>query len=143
MTPRIFLETSIFIRLMTGDDKRKQQETIELIQYIENGKYFPYTSNIVFLEIFYVLSKTYKFPKVSVIQDIVKLTQLRNMVIIENTDIKRAFELFLLHKIKFSDCLISTQIPNDITLITYDSDFSKLPHLKVATPEKFLKSQYK
>lgn len=140
MTPpnKIFLETSVFIRLLTGDDKKKQQETKELFQHIEAGKYFPYTSNIVFLEIFYVLTKTYKFPKVQVIQDLVKLTYLRNLAINENTDIRKAFELFLLYKIKFSDCLIATQIPSAVILITYDRDFSKIPHLKVATPEKII-----
>lgn len=135
---KIFLETSVFIRLLTGDDKKRQQEVKELIQHVEDGKYFPYTSNIVFMEIFYVLTKTYKFPKVQVIQDLVKLTYLRNLAINENTDIRKAFELFLQYKIRFSDCLIATQIPSSVILITYDRDFSKIPQLKVATPEKII-----
>ncbi|HBL52033.1 MAG TPA: hypothetical protein DDZ05_02335, partial [Candidatus Blackburnbacteria bacterium] len=77
--------------------------------------------------------RLYKFPKLGVIADLQKILQLRNVVLIEKTDTEKALLLFKRHAIKYGDCLISTQVPKSVVLISYDSDFGKIKGLKVST----------
>ena len=90
------------------------------------------------MEIQFVLTKTYGFSKVSVLDDINTLMSLRNLTVIEKSDTKRALALYKKLNIKYVDCLISTQVPKETKIITYDEEFSKLKTLKIATPADFV-----
>ena len=136
---KIFLETSIFIRYFTADDKKKFKDCFRLLEIIENeGKFRSYTSNIVILEILFVLTRVYKFSKKEVLNGIQKILRLRNITLVEKTDTKAALALFKKYNIKYADCLISTQIPKGTKLVSYDADFSKIKTLSPTTPEEFL-----
>jgi len=131
---KIFIETSIFIRFFTKDDESKYEECVNLFSLIKEGKLIPYTSNVVFLEILFILIRLYKFPKSEVIKDLRRILHLRNITLMEKTNTTKALVLWQKHNIKYGDCLIATQVPKGVTLITYDRDFSRLKTLKVATP---------
>lgn len=135
---KIFLDTNIFIRFLTRDDEEMFDECKRLFELILLGKIIPYTSNIVLLEITFILTRQYKFPKKEVRKDLEKLINLRNLTIIELADTKEALKLFGATNIKFSDCYIATQVPKGVTLITYDSDFRKIPSISAATPDKVI-----
>jgi len=131
---KLFLETSIFIRYFTEDDPRKFQDCVRLLEIIEKGKLRPYTSNIVVFEILFVLTRIYQFSKKDVIEAIKKILTLRNLALIEKTNTKRAIKLFEKYSIKFPDCLISTQIPQGVKIVTYDDDFKKIDGLTSIDP---------
>lgn len=132
---KIFLDTNIYVRYFIKDDENKFNSIVNLFEQIENSKIKPYTSNIVLLELNYVLSKTYKLDKAQVlvdIQTIIKNT--RNLTVIEETDTEKALEIAKKHNIKLADALISTQIRDDIKLCTYDNDFDKLDFIERIEP---------
>lgn len=131
---KIFIETSVFIRYFTRDDAKRYQESTRIIELSEEGKFKPYVSNIVLSEIIYVLMKIYNFPKIKVLKAIEDICNMRNMVIVETTDSSLALKYFRDFSIKYGDCLIATQIPEGTKVITYDSDFAKIPHLSVFSP---------
>jgi len=131
---KLFLETSIFIRYFTEDDPRKFQDCVRLLEIIEKGKLRPYTSNIVVFEILFVLTRIYQFSKKDVIEAIKKILTLRNLALIEKTNTKRAIKLFEKYSIKFPDCLIATQIPQGVKIVTYDDDFKKIDGLTSIDP---------
>ena len=131
---KLFLETSIFIRYFTEDDPRKLQDCVRLLEIIEKGKLRPYTSNIVVFEILFVLTRIYQFSKKDVIEAIKKILTLRNLALIEKTNTKRAIKLFEKYSIKFPDCLIATQIPEGVKIVTYDDDFKKIDGLTSIDP---------
>jgi len=136
---KIFLETSIFIRYFTADDKKKLKDCFRLLEIIENeGKFRSYTSNIVILEILFVLTRVYKFSKKEVLEGIQKILSLRNITLVEKTDTKVALALFKKYNIKYADCLISTQIPKGTKLVSYDEEFAKIKTLTVLTPKDIL-----
>lgn len=137
---KIFIDTSIFIRLLVKDNEKKLEECINLFSLVEEGKLIPYISSTVVSEIIFVLTKIYKIPKASVISDLQNIFRFRNMTIIEKTNSIKAILLFKEHSIKYGDCLISTQVPKGVTLVTYDTDFSKIPSIKSITPDKISKS---
>lgn len=136
---KIFLETSYFIRFFTKDDSEKFQECVDLIELIKLGKIHPYISNIVILEIVFVLTRIYKFPVIKILPVLKDTLQLRNITLIEKTDTKLALKFFQKTNIKYSDCLISTQVPEGVLLVTYDSDFSKINSLTTSTPKEITK----
>ena len=131
---KLFLETSIFIRYFTEDDPRKFQDCVRLLEIIEKGKLRPYTSNIVVFEILFVLTRIYQFSKKDVIEAIKKILTLRNLALIEKTNTKRAIKLFEKYSIKFPDCLIATQIPQGVKIVSYDDDFGKIDGLTSIDP---------
>jgi len=134
---KVFIDSNVFLRFFTQDDVKKAGECTKLFEMIERGKIRPYTSNVIILEIQYVLVKLYKFPKEKVMNDISTLLSLRNMTLIDKTDTKVALGLYTKNTIKYADCLIATQIPKGVRLISYDKEFSKI---KIATsdPADFL-----
>lgn len=135
---KVFLETSVFIRYLAADDDKKFKDCQKFFELIEKGKIRPYTSNIVILEILFVLTRLYRFAKKEALDAIEKLLDLRNLTLIETTNTKRAIEIFKQHNIKFPDCLIATQVPAGTKLVSYDADFSKIRALSTVTPREFL-----
>jgi len=135
---KVFIDTSIFIRFFTKDIETKYQECEDFFRLIESGSIKPYTSNIVLMEIIFVLTRQYKFSGTKVGKALEKLLDIRNLTLIEKSDTPKALRLFEKYKIKYADCLISTQIPQKTILITYDSDFLKIKSLKTATPKEII-----
>lgn len=135
---KVFLETSVFIRYLTADDEIKFKDCLKLIELIEKGKIRPYTSNIVILEILFILTRLYRFAKKEALEAIKKILDLRNLTLIETTNTKKAIKIFEKYNIKFPDCLIATQVPTGAKLVSYDTDFSKITTLACATPQEFL-----
>lgn len=136
---RIFIDTSVFIRLLTSDLKEKYEQSKRLFELVESGKLIPYTSNIVLAEIIFVLTRIYKFPKRNILKDTKVVLQTRNLTLLEETDSLQALKLFRKYNAKYQDCLIATQVPRGVKLVTYDKDFSKMKALlSVATPGQLL-----
>lgn len=133
---KIFIDTSIFIRFLTKDIPEKYDECENLFQVIQNGEAKAYISNFVLFEIVFVLTRQYKFPKKKVFSILNQIHKIRNLTLIEKTDTSKALKLYKEYNIKYGDCIITTQIPKGVTLVTYDRDFSQIPALKPLTPAK-------
>lgn len=123
---KIFLDTNIWLRFFTGDNSEQSKACRELFTKIESGKYLPYCSNIVLLEIAYTLKTFYNLTHLQISHYLETLFKTRNLTILEKTNSYEAFKLHKRTKIKFTDCLIATQIKPGMTLLTYDHDFLKL-----------------
>src|SRR3989344_5201537 len=115
---KLFLDTNVFLRYFLRDNENQFQSCLNLFEYIEQGIIHPYTSSIVFLEVQYVLEKVYEVDKPTVADKIDMILQTRKLVIIERTDFKSAWKLHTQKRTKLSDCLIVTQIPQNMILCT-------------------------
>lgn len=138
MAQKLFIDSNVFLRFLTRDDEPMYIDCKKFLELIKDGKLRPYISNIIILEIIFVLTKIYKFPKSKVLEDVKLLLRLRNLTLIEGTETKKALKLFKKHNIKYQDCLIASQIPETIRLVTYDKDFDKIKEIKRATPADFV-----
>jgi|GEM_PF-3442834 len=123
---RIFLDTSVIIRFFTADDVKKFEDCTTLFEQIEEGVFVPYIANTVIMESVFVLMKLYTFPKDLVVKAIQSLLSMRNMTVVEKTDSTKALKLFSAHNVSFGDCMIASQVPVGVRLVTYDADFSHL-----------------
>lgn len=135
---KVFLETSFFIKYLTADNETKFQDCVRLLELVEAGRIRPYTSNIVIFEVLFVLTRLYGFTKEESLDSVKKILDIRNLTLLENTNTKRAIKIFEQNNVKFPDCLITTQIPSGVKLVTYDTDFSKINSALTATPADFL-----
>lgn len=131
---KIFFDTNIWLRLLLEDDPAQFEETLVLFEAIEQGELNIYTSSIVFLEIHFVLKRIYHKSDQEIIRTFEKIREMRGLVIIEKTNLTLAIKYYQEVKIKFSDCLIASQLPKDMVLVTFDQEFSKISNLKVRQP---------
>lgn len=137
---KVFIDTNIFIRFFTHDLEEKVPECERLFELIRDGKARPYISSVVIIELIFILTKQYKFKKEVVLKAMEKVLRLRNMTIIESTKTSKALLLYKKYNISYTDCLIASQIPSGVKLVTYDTDFFKIPALKPITPAEIFNS---
>jgi len=135
---KLFLDTNIFLRFFLRDNESQYQNVYNLFAKIEEGKFKPYTSSIVFLELNYVVRNIYKLSIAEILDYIDAVKKMRGMTIIEKTDVDRAINLYRKYKIKFGDCFIAAQIPKGAMLASYDEDFKKIKEIQIQTPEELL-----
>lgn len=131
---RVFIETSVFIRFLTNDDPKKAADCRRLFEMIEIGAVKPFVSNIVILEIIFVLTRLYHFPRGDVAKAAQKILEMRNLVFIEKSDTRFALLNWNTGKATYGDCLIASQVPHGVSIVTYDSDFRSFSGLKVLDP---------
>ncbi len=135
---RVFLDSNVFLRYFVPEQKSMYDECEGVLRGIENGAYQPYISAIVALECSYVLGKVYKFSSKLVVEAIQTMLSLRNLTVVEITDTRKACTIHQTTRVKLSDCLIATQVPAGVTLVTYDREFAKIPGLTVRTPKEIV-----
>ena len=130
---KVFLDTNVWLRFILAEGVQ-YRHSFRLMEQIELGKIRPYTSAVVLLEVNYVLRSFYKVPVGQVIGDLDSIRQTRNLTVIEKTNFDAALELYRKYKIKLADCLIASQVPDGVVLVSFDKDFNKISGLKVALP---------
>lgn len=137
---KLFLDTNVLLRVFLEDNQQQLTTCKQLIAQIEEGKFSVYTSGIIFLEMSYVLKSVYQIPYQEIIQILSSVFEIRGITIIEKTNTKLALEMYKKYKIKFTDCLIASQLPKDTILVSFDEELSKLREITVKNPQQILNS---
>lgn len=136
---KLLLDSNIWLRYLLRDDEDVFRDCSALFEIVQKGGIRPYTTTIVLLEVYWVLTSTYGISKESARNDIEKICATRGLVILEKTSFRASFTLHAKTGVKLADCLIATQVGKGITLVTYDHEFRKVPGLVVAKPNEVLK----
>lgn len=131
----VFLDTNIFIRFFVPEDPETHEYVRHLLEECGKGNIRPYTSSFVLLECSFVLHRIYGFSDIRVQDSLEKIIAMRNMIVVDSSDSRRALAIWKKTRVKFADCFIATQVPKGVVLVTYDRDFVKLPGLTVRTPQ--------
>lgn len=134
---KIFLDTNVLLRLFL-EDNQQAEICKKLISQVEEGAFSVYTSSIVFLEMSYVLKSVYKIPYEEIIKILDSVFEIRGLTVIEKTNTRLSMKIYKKYKIKFTDCLIASQLPEDTYLISFDKELSKIKEIKVKTPGQIL-----
>lgn len=138
---KIFLDTNFWIRLFLEDNPQQLIICKNLISQIESGEFQPYTSSIVFLEISYVLKSVYNIPFSKIIEILGTILTLRGITVNDKTNTKKAFKFYKKYKIKFTDCLIASQLKEDMVLVSFDKELAKIKEIVVKKPQQVLSVQ--
>ena len=135
---KLFLDTNIWLRFILKDEEKQYSYVYNLLSQIEEGIFRVYISNIVLLEIYFVLLQLYKISQKDVLLYISNILKVRGITLIEKTNSIKAIQYCTKYNIKFADCLIASQISNEMLLVTYDDEFKKIREIKCITPDKIL-----
>jgi predicted nucleic-acid-binding protein len=141
-TKKIFLDTNFWVRYFTRDNQSQYLSAVKLIEKVESGRFRPFISSIIFLELNFILSHLYSLNPKQINHCFDLILSLRNLVIVNKTDFLLALKWHRQLKIKLSDCLIASSLPPKCVLISWDKDFSKIKDIQVKTSEDFLKTKY-
>lgn len=133
----VILDTNIIVRLVTSDDKEKQEKAALLFDQIEKGKITAFIPDVIFAEIVFVLvsKKLYKLPKKTIQAILLPIINLSHVKFHSKKNIKRALELFVKHNIDFEDALIAAYAEKGKNeIFSFDSDFEKIPSITHKQP---------
>jgi predicted nucleic-acid-binding protein len=134
----IILDTNVIIRLLTTDDKIKQEKAAMLFEKIKEGKITAFIHDVIFAEIVFVLvsKKLYNLPEHKIQALLLPIVSLENIKFDNKKKIKRALELFVQHDIDFEDALIASEAESEkAEIISFDKDFKKIPSITSNEPK--------
>ena len=128
-----FLDTNIFLRPIVKDNKKFVRECESLFQKIKKGEINVFTSNLVLIEVFWVLKSFYELEKVELIKILKAISALKNLKIENKENLGTGIELYEKYNIKFVDAIIASHpkiLNRQVAVISYDKDFDKLNILR-------------
>ncbi len=126
-----FVDTNIFIRLLTGDDPEKAERCLLLFQRVQKGEAILHTSEAIIAEVAYVLASraTYRFPRGEVVAGLRPLLSLSGLRLDDKAMIFRALGLWESSNLDFEDCLAVAQMQKLGLegIFSYDRGLDRVP----------------
>lgn len=138
MTLKIFLDTNVWLRYFVKNDQDQYKAALNLISIAEQGMVRVYTSSIVLMEINHVARRIYQIPKDQVIIWFKAIQKIRNITLFEKTDFDLALRFYQKYNIKLADCIIASQIPKNVVLVSFDEELSKIKEIEVKKPQEIV-----
>lgn len=135
---KLFLDTNIWLRYFIKSDLDQYEAALNLISLAERGELQVYTSSVVFMEINYVAKRIYQIPKDQIVIWFKAILKIRNIMLIEKTNFDLALTFYQKYNIKLADCVIASQLPKKVTLVSFDEELSKIKEIAVKKPQQVL-----
>lgn len=129
-----YCDTSVLIRLITGDDRAKQERAIALFEQVEQRRISLSAPDTVIADAVFVLSskRLYNLPRAEVAAKLMTLVRLPNFHVENRQAVLRALSLFATtSQLDFGDTLIIAlmQQSGERSVYAYDADFDGIPHI--------------
>jgi uncharacterized protein len=128
-----FVDTNVFIRLLTGDDPEKAERCFLLFQRVQQGETVLYTSEAIVAEVAYVLASraTYRFPRKEVVAGLNPLLALPGLRLDDKAMIFLALGLWETSNLDFEDCLAVAQMQKLglESIFSYDRGLDRVPDI--------------
>lgn len=133
-----FIDTDVIIRLLTGDDPKKQAAATALFEKVEQGMLTVTAPDTVIADAVYVLSspRLYHLPRSEVRKLLTALVHLPHFQVQNRLAVLRALELYGSNKLDFGDVLIiaSMEMQHSQILYSYDADFDRFDNITRQEP---------
>jgi predicted nucleic acid-binding protein len=134
-----YIDTSVIIRLLTGDDPKKQARSRALFQQVEQGKISVATPATVIADAVYVLSskRLYNRPREHVAALLSPLVRLPGFHVQGRRAVLAALQLYgTIASLDFGDALIAAAMlqARSPAVYAYDTDFDAVPGITRREP---------
>jgi len=134
-----YVETEILIRLLTGDDLRKQARAVALFQQVERGQLIVAAPETVISDSVYVLSsrRLYNRPRTEIAAMLTALVRLPGFHVQNRRSVLAALSLYgTTRRLDFGNALIvaSARQAGSQVVYSYDSDFDAFPDISRQEP---------
>lgn len=126
-----YVDTDVIIRLLTGDDPRKQAAAKTLFEEVEQGRLDLAAPDTVIADAVYVLSSSrlYALSRAQISALLTPLVRLSHFEVQNKPAVLQALALYETTNLDFGDLLIvaSMQHTHADTLYSYDKGFDRIP----------------
>jgi predicted nucleic acid-binding protein len=132
-----FLDTNIFMRVLTLDDPPRAAASVALLKLVEAGEFEAWTTPVVVAELVWTLTgPRYSLGRAAVRDRVLPITQLRGLHVGERSVWPRAFEVFVRYPIDLIDAYHAVLIESrgETELVSFDRDFDRVPGLRRREP---------
>src|SRR3990172_9629683 len=133
-----FVDTDVIIRLLTGEDKKKQADAVALFEAVEAGQQQLVAPDTVIADAVYVLSspRLYHKPRPEVQSLLTPLVRLAGFRVQNRRTVLRALDLYATTKLDFGDALIVAALEQrgSRVLYSYDQGFDRISSITRRTP---------
>ena len=134
-----FVDTNIFLRLLTRDDPPRTAACEAFFNQLEEGSLTATTTEIVVAEIVYILSSSrwFRLPAQEIIERLRPLIALSNLRIPGKETIQRALNIYAAYPfLDFEDALIIAHLGRSGSedLMSYDRHFDRVPGIQRIEP---------
>lgn len=133
-----FIDTDVIIRLLTGDDLRKQAAAQALFQRVEAGSLILMAPDTVIADAVYVLAspRLYQQSRTDVRDLLQPLLRLAGIKVRNRRILLRALDLYAELSSGFGDAMIAATMERAAatTLYSYDEGFDRLPQITRSEP---------
>ena len=137
---RLFIDTNLFLRYFTKDNQEMYETVEKILLCVLHSEIRIATSTIVLTEIMYTLQSFYKCDQKTIQKHVDSILQIANLVLIDETNFRRAYEYHKKKKVKISDCLIVTQVPEKYKLCSFDEELKNIiGKSRFISPEEVIK----
>jgi len=131
-----FLDANIFLRFLTGDEKRKAAACRRLVQMAIDGKLTLRTHPLILAEVVWVLESYYELPRSEIASKLELILNTPNLSVVDESAFSQAVGLYAASNIDLADCYAAALANEaDDTLLSYDRDFDKLDGIEREKPE--------
>jgi predicted nucleic-acid-binding protein len=129
----IGIDTNLLVRLVVNDDERQSLAVERFIQEHSSSEDPCYISNIVLIEMVWVLESAYGFDRNSVADVLDRLLEVEQFDFDSPDEVAAAVDDFRYRGVEFADCLLGrTNIFAGCEhTITFDRKAAKLPGFKL------------
>lgn len=125
-----FIDTDVIIRLLTGDDLKKQQAASSLFERVEAGELTLAAPDTVIADAVYVLSspRLYALARQEIAEQLGALVSLQNFQVQNKHQVLSALSIFASSNLDFGDALLVAAMQHEAVqmLYSYDADFDKI-----------------
>ncbi len=133
-----FVDTDVIIRLLTGDDSRKQAQAAALFEQVERGEVTLLAPATVIADCVYVLSspRLYHLPRPEVAALLGTLLRLPHFQVDHRRTLRRALGLYVTDRMDFGDAFIvaSMQQAGSRAVYSYDAGFDRVKDIERLEP---------
>ncbi|RBQ31006.1 PIN domain nuclease [Arcobacter sp. FW59] len=120
------IDTNIIIRFLVGDNEEQLEISKNIFLDIEKGQKQVIILDVVFMELFFVLTKFYKLPKNEVLNDLKTILAFEGVINSDKVILNETFNLIENKNIDFVDALICAKSKlQGFEKISFDNDLKK------------------
>lgn len=133
---KLFVDTNIFLRYLTGDDKVKFENCQMMLKKTHEGKIIIATSNMVIAELIWTLQSYYKVPKADIMEKISLIVGEKHLFIPDKDIIAEALVLFGRKNVDYIDAYNAVFMRHHgmDAIYSYDKDFDLLEGVRRTEP---------
>lgn len=125
------LDSNIILRYLLKDHEEYSNKASSLFLRIDKEEVTAEIPAFIIVECVHVLSKFYEIPRTTITDKLIRLLNLNGIVNSDRSAIINALLHYQKTNIDFPDCLLTSLSSSEKKILSFDSDFKKLPaHLE-------------